>query len=301
MQDDCQRCGVPFDASMKTIPAPGGKTIQFRPTMCESCADSERLQIASAGRAKLNSRPLADLMPTQGETLTIPCRTCGEPFESESVVFRGDKRTKEKTMFATICDACAEKEKPKQNAKEIETADKKAKRDWIKMTGDRYAEFRQDELPNGIKVHVQKVMAWTPGGTGIGLVGPSRTGKSPLLYALGQKLYVAGYDVFPTSGIEFQRQYHRAIENRSSWEAYLFDCENSEVLLIDDADKLNLTAGVEAEYYGMLENRRNWSRPVLCTLNLTGEEFAKLARERGDRASAIVERLRDLCEFIPVS
>jgi hypothetical protein len=50
----------------------------------------------------------------------------------------------------------------------------------------------------------------------------------------------------------------------------------------------------------MLEHRRNWQLPVLATLNLCGEELRGLARERHDRASAIVERLRDLCEFVSV-
>jgi DNA replication protein DnaC len=118
------------------------------------------------------------------------------------------------------------------------------------------------------------------------------------------QLHLAGHDVFPTSGIDFQRRVHRCVVDRAGWERYLDRCESAEVLLIDDADKLNFTPGVEAEYYGLLETRRNWQRPILCTLNLTGQQLSELARDkidhRSDRMPAIVERLRDLCEFVSV-
>lgn len=294
----CQRCEAPV--SPKTLPAPGGKTVEFVPKLCDSCerdlkngADAE-LRAMSKGTFK----PLASLMPEPGGVVRAKCHACGEEFDTESTLFKGDKKTPDKTIHPTVCDECAAKEK--KVAKEERSADARARAQWVKMTGVRYAEFKPEELPHGIRPHAERVMGWTVNPQGIGLVGPSRTGKSPLLYALGQKLYVSGVDVFPTSGIEFQRKYHRSFEHKEEWSAYLDACENADVLLIDDADKLNLTAGVESEYYGMLEKRRNWQLPVLCSLNLTGEEFVNLARERGDRASAIVERLRDLCEFIQV-
>jgi DNA replication protein DnaC len=215
-------------------------------------------------------------------------------------VFNGDKNTKEKVMFATVCDACAAKAAAIPRQVVNPTQEDRRRKMWVGMTGIRYSDFRAAELPTAIQSHAEKVLAWEPQPKGIGLVGPSRVGKSPLIYALGQSLFVAGIDVMPTSGLEFQRKFHRAIEHREQWETYLKDCEDCEVLLIDDADKLNLTAGVEAEYYGMLEHRRNWQRPVLCTLNLTGPEFAALGRDRSDRSAAIVERPRDLCEFIQI-
>jgi hypothetical protein len=250
---------------------------------------------------------------------TQTCLLCGSPFEPLRDAEM--ERIFGRRVMMRVCDACvAREERARAKARAaaappppvVLTAAERRRRRWIADVGPRYAEFRREDLPPAIAPHVDRVLSWSPVvqgqgvsadrgagvGLGLGLLGPSRTGKSPLLFALGQRLHMAGHEVFATSGIAFQRMVHRFVESRAEWERYLERCETAEVLLLDDADKLNFTPGVEAEYYGMLETRRNWLRPVLCTLNLTGSELAELARERSDRVNAIVERLRDLCEFI---
>lgn len=305
LQSLCEHCEAPFDPVPYTLPGFGGTVIELTTTLCNSCAQTKASEEAAAARAArdLRIKPVSSLLPIPGPPEQVDCRLCGNPFEAETAVFQGDKKTKGKTTFATVCDACAEKANAARSAgiPVNPTYEDRRRKQWVGMTGIRYEAFHPEELPVGIRPHVERVLAWQPQPRGIGLVGPSRAGKSPLLYELGQRLFVAGCDVMPTTGLEFQRKFHRAIEHREEWARYLKDCEECAVLLIDDADKLNLTAGVEAEYYGMLEHRRNWQRPVLCTLNLTGEEIAQLGRDRADRASAIVERLRDLCEFLTVS
>ncbi len=246
-----------------------------------------------------SSRPLANLMPIPGPIVVSECRKCRIPFETESVIFQGDGDAQERTLYPNICDDCAAKEKAAP-AQPPSTSEMR-RRNWTKMVGTRYATFEKARLPQPTREHVERVLAWTPQTIGIGLSGPPRTGKSPLIFALGQLLYVAGVDVFPTSGIEFQREYMRGIEEKAGWLAYLDRCERSAVLLLDDADKLNLSPGVEAEYYGMFETRRNFERPVLATLNLTSDELRKLGRDRADRSAAIVERLGDVCEIIPIT
>lgn len=231
-------------------------------------------------------------------TETRPCHLCGQPFQSEGESVGAFARI----LWVTICDPCAQLEKTARAAmaRDATPLEDRRRIEWIRQVGSRYATLRPEDLPPAIQPHLSRVLSWSPQPRGIGLLGPSRTGKSPLIYALAQRLYLAGVDVFPTSGIEFQRHVHRQVEHRHAWEHYLSRCEQSEVLLIDDADKLNLTPGVEAEYYGMLETRRNWQRPLLATLNLTGAQLTDLAQDRPDRAPAIAERLRDLCEFISV-
>lgn len=271
---------------------------------CPDCAATLRADEArnlAAYREK--AKPLASLAPLPGPLVEVSCRICGNPFTTESTVFRGDSRVPEKQIYPTICDECAELEKRAVGAMRLEatTPEERRRLAWVEMVGVRYAEFRPADLPAEIRPHVSTVMAWTPQPRGIGLLGPSGTGKSPLLYGLAQKLYNAGHDVFCTSGIKFQKAYIRGIESRPSWEHYLGRCEGADVLFIDDADKLNLTPGVESEYYGMLEHRRNWQKPLLCTLNLSGPQIEGLAKDRHDRASAIVSRLRDLSEFITIN
>ena len=234
--------------------------------------------------------------------ILVNCAMCGAPFEAETDPEL--ERVFHRRLTATVCDACAAKESRERKSIATPrplTPEERRRQRWISAVGTRYAMFHREHLPAVMQPHVDRVLSWTPRPRGIGLLGPSRIGKSPLLLALAQRLYFAGHDVFPTSGIAFQRAVHRSVDDRGGWDHYLGRCQGAEVLLLDDADKLNLTPGVEAEYYGMLEHRRNWQRPVLATLNLSGDQLASLARDRHDRASAIVERLRDLCEFITVT
>lgn len=227
---------------------------------------------------------------------TANCMTCGQPFEAESMFVPYLNRT----LSVTVCDECASKERAVKNPPRLTRAERLAA-SWLAMAGPRYASFERNRLPVSIQPHVAAVLGWELGPKGIGLTGPPRTGKSPLMFWLGHNLHMRGVNVWATSGIEFQRRYLQGMDERQAWQRYIVQCERSEVLLLDDADKLNLSPGVAAEYYGMLEARRNWELPVLCTLNLTGDEITNLGRERSDTATAIVERLRDLCTFIPVS
>lgn len=261
-----------------------------------AAADREIRLEDAAGRVK----PAREYMPTPGPKVATNCRMCGKAFEAESSVFQTDV---ERLLHVTICDDCAAASHVSKGIIATVSRDERRRATWNAMVGPRYATFRRQDLPEVILPHVDRVLAWRPEttpGVGIGFLGDPRTGKSPVIFALGQKLYVEGGNVYPTSGIEFQRMYMRGIDERPVWSAYLDVCESIDVLLIDDADKLNLSAGVESEYYGMLETRRNFQRPVLCTLNLDGGQIATLGRERHDRASAIAERLRDLCDIITV-
>lgn len=307
IQPLCEKCEAPFEPTPYKLPGIGGTEIELKTVLCLDCARQKRIEESAATNAAKNCRSLADLAkPKPAQPVQTACVICSEVFTAEAMIFPGDgKNLKDALSHATVCDNCATVEAMARPGPVNPTQEDRRRKMWVGMTGIRYADFSISELPAVIRPFAEKVLAWTVQPKGIGLLGPSRSGKSPLMYALGQRLFLAGHDVLPTSGIEFQRKYQRGMSddtksqhNRSHWGNYLEDCENCEVLLLDDADKLNLTPGVEAEYYGMLEHRRNWQRPVLCTLNMSGDEIK--ASGRSDRSSAIVERLRDLCEFITV-
>lgn len=266
------------------------------PTDEQRWIDAQR-EAAAEANAEAHVKPLAGLLPAPGPIVPTICRVCGKPFEAESVVFPGARNP----FHPTVCERCEAREKVTRPPSPSDSPQDRRQAQWVAMVGTRYAKFDRERLPAEIQPHVDRVLSWTEAErVGIGLLGAPKTGKSPLIYALAQRLYLRGVDVFPTSGIVFQREYMRGIEEKERWAKYLASCECAAVLLIDDADKLNFSPGVESEYYGMLEERRNWERPVLCTLNLDGEQLAGLARDRADRAAAIVERLRDLAEFITV-
>jgi hypothetical protein len=298
----CAKCEAPFEPVPYNLPGIGGTVIELQTTLCTDCARTKRAEEMADFHAAKNCKSIASLArPKPADPVQTACVICGETFTAEAIIFPGDgKSLKDALSHATVCDECATVEAMAKPGPINPTQEDRRRKMWVGMTGIRYADFSISELPAIIRPYAERVLAWTVQPKGVGLLGPSRSGKSPLMYALGQKLFLAGHDVMPTSGIEFQRKYQRSFDRGESddWTRYLKDCEKCAVLLIDDADKLNLTPGVEAEYYGMLEHRRNWQLPVLCTLNMSGDELK--ASGRSDRSAAIVERLRDLCEFYTI-
>lgn len=222
----------------------------------------------------------------------VPCRLCQKPFETDVTEF-----TNGKAMQANVCTPCYEKgeeKKPQANK------DERRKQEWDRMVGSYYFIFDTARIPQQIQGHLETVFAWHPDSPrGVGFVGKSRTGKSRVLFELGRRLYIRGQDVYPTSGIEFAEKVAGQVGNREEFEAYMARVKTCKVLLIDDADKLNFTPAVEAAYYGMLEYRRRFQRPILASVNSTGAQMTgpegRMSQNRGE---PIVNRLRDLCEII---
>jgi DNA replication protein DnaC len=174
------------------------------------------------------------------------------------------------------------------------------------MVGPYYFTFDPERLPQAISGHVEGCFAWHPDSPkGIGFLGRSRTGKSRVLFELGRRLFIRGHDVYPTSGIEFAEKVASQVTDKEDFEWYMQRVKHCKILILDDADHLNFTPAVEASYYGMLEYRRRFQRPILVSVNMNGKEMAsKIATKAGEEAAVqyrgdpIVNRLRDLCEII---
>lgn len=197
-------------------------------------------------------------------------------------------------LQANVCDPCSE-ERKKMERPEINL--ERRKQAWDRMVGSYYYTFDPDRIPQSIRPHLDDVFGWHPDSPkGVGFLGKSRAGKSRVLFELGRRLYVRGQDVYPTSGIEFAEKVAGQVHNKEDFESYMARVKNCKILVLDDADKLNFTPAVEASYYGMLEYRRRFQKPILVSVNSTGKEMAQNATQ--NRGEPIVNRLRDLCEII---
>lgn len=117
-----------------------------------------------------------------------------------------------------------------------------------------------------------------------------------MLFELGRRLFIRGHDVYPTSGIEFAEKVQSQVTDKEDFEWYMQRVKHCKILIMDDADKMNMTPAVEASYYGMLEYRRRFQKPILVSVNSRGKDIAERATE--NRGEPIVNRLRDLCEII---
>jgi DNA replication protein DnaC len=217
------------------------------------------------------------------------CRICNNEFLTDVSEY-----TNGKVLRANVCDACS-KQRDARDPKPMR--DEKRKRVWDKMVGSYYYIFDPQRLPQVICGHAEEAFRWHPDSAkGIGFLGRSRSGKSKVLFELGRRLYIQGHDVYPTSGIEFAEKVTAQVVNKEDFEWYMQRVKNCKILLLDDSDKLNFTPAVEAAYYGMLEYRRRFQRPILASVNSNGKAMAAAASD--NRGEPIVNRLRDLCEII---
>jgi DNA replication protein DnaC len=222
----------------------------------------------------------------------VPCKWCQKPFQTDVVEF-----TNGKSMQANMCDNCAE-ERRRMERPEVDK--ERRKQTWDRMVGSYYFTFDPDRIPQAIRAHLDDTFNWHPDSPkGVGFLGKSRTGKSRVLFELGRRLYVKGQDVYPTSGIEFAEKVSGQVTNKDDFEWYMQRVKHCKILVLDDADKLNFTPAVEAAYYGMLEYRRRFQKPILVSVNCTGAQMATSDRGMSlNRGEPIVNRLRDLCEII---
>jgi DNA replication protein DnaC len=217
------------------------------------------------------------------------CKICNNEFLTDVSEY-----TNGKVLRANICDQCA---KQRDARDPVSMRNEKRKQIWDHMVGPYYYTFDPDRLPQAISGHVDEAFRWHPDSArGVGFLGRSRTGKSRVLFELGRKLFIQGHDVYPTSGIEFAEKVQSQVMDRDGFEAYMQRVKNCKILLLDDCDKLNFTPAVEASYYGMLEYRRRFQRPILASVNSNGKAMAAAASD--NRGEPIVNRLRDLCEII---
>lgn len=224
------------------------------------------------------------------EPKLVECRVCKVTFTTPVARVLG------RVIFASLCDACGDPTEPKPVP-----VSREARRStrWTGLVGTYFSDFAVNKLPLCAQAICGEVLSWSLNNVGVGITGPTYTGKSMIIHELGRRLYVAGVDVYPTSGVKFGQMVGGKADDMAGWREYLRRCVEAEVLLLDDADKLNLTQAVEAEYYAMFELRRRWLRPVLATTNLSGKEFADLGSD--NRGAPIITRLRSLCTFKRIS
>src|SRR4051812_3056409 len=104
----CHRCGAPFESCVKAhIPMRDGSQMALSEDRCLSCridADRER---AAAAKAAKGIREFKTMAPIPQPDVTVNCLTCGQPFTTDAVLFKGDgKRLKDTLSHATVCEAC---------------------------------------------------------------------------------------------------------------------------------------------------------------------------------------------------
>lgn len=211
------------------------------------------------------------------------CRRCGADFNvPASDVF-----------FAVYCENCLPLALAEAETQRHQSERKVLQLRWAKICPLAY---RETDLsyPRLEKRFVDAVRNYKSSeGKGLGLIGPTGSGKTRLLYAVLERAFLAGMWVHSTSHNAFRKVVIDSFgsDGESRWEARskLDMMTRVDVLLFDDLGKAPATEAVDAELFELIERRTNSKRPTLWSANGSGDALEVwLGPDRGD---AILRRL----------
>ncbi len=159
------------------------------------------------------------------------------------------------------------------------------------------AAFRKtakDQLPQPDKL--DEALAWKYGQRGLMLYGPTRCGKSRIVWEVIKREVKAGRSFRAVNPFELLRYPALFMAGNDAAGKFAESCAKVDLLLLDDAFKAKLTERVEELLFAVINERSEWNRPCLVTLNDTGATLG--GRVSGDRGPALIARLREFCQPI---
>lgn len=167
-------------------------------------------------------------------------------------------------------------------------------------------ETAMSEIPPGFRntsrkllPHPEKLdeaLAWKFGRRGLLCLGPTRCGKSRILWEVAKREIKAGRSVRAVTSFELLRYPALFMEGNDAAGKFADSLANADLVLLDDTFKAKLTDRVEELLFAIIDKRSQWNRPCLVTVNDTGETLQ--SRLSSDRGPALIARLREFCQTI---
>ena len=222
------------------------------------------------------------------------CAQCGVPFASHPLLFEGKVLAVQRfcpDCVTRIDQSQAEDRQRRESARLAEA--------WERICPTLY----RDTDPARLGCTPQsraKVLSWQYGPQGLLIGGPSRTGKTRLVYLLLARLHhLERRKVTALSSTAFSHEISALFgEGGGRGEAFVNRLTRVPVLFIDDVGKGRLTERVEAEFFHVIETRTSERLPTILTTNLNGDAFA--ATWSADRAQPLLGRFQEFFEVTTI-
>jgi DNA replication protein DnaC len=130
------------------------------------------------------------------------------------------------------------------------------------------------------------------------LHGPTRAGKTRTMYQLMQRLVWEDRSIEVLLASQFKRKYADAVMSGKA-DAWIEKVSRCDALFIDDLGQTKMTEASEEGLLEVLELRSQHLRPTFVTTQYVGEELvAQFLRPQ--RGQAVLMRLREFCEAVPM-
>lgn len=221
---------------------------------------------------------------------TSECRECGKlmTINYELPRFPTEVNYWPVTMLFYHRD-CRQKMQIEQDERENLEEEFRLKDKWDKICPPLYQKTVTDELPD--QESYLKVLSWKYGPIGLVLKGEPGTGKTRSMFVLLKRECWSGRSIRYFRGPEFRHKAATAARSERGSLSWVRDLTRSEILFLDDLDKINFTESVEEMLFEIIEGRVSTQKPTLFTFNFSGERL--LDRLSDDRGDAILRRIRE--------
>jgi DNA replication protein DnaC len=157
-------------------------------------------------------------------------------------------------------------------------------------------ETAMSEIPPGFRntsrkllPHPEKLdeaLAWKFGRRGLLCLGPTRCGKSRILWEVAKREIKAGKSVRSVTPYELLKYPALFMAGNDAAGKFAETLATVDLLLLDDVFKAKLTERVEELIFAIIDERSAWDRPCLVTVNETGATLAESADVQRSRAGA---------------
>lgn len=196
-----------------------------------------------------------------------------------------------RTIYQRWCDRCLELIEQEQAELKRMARVESARGRWAEVCPPEYDQTDCKKIPG--QAAMKRVVGWQFGKRGLLIVGPTKKGKTRSAMVLLKRLAVDELkSVVLFLDNSFARQCAEMFGDGGS--GWIKEAMKADVVLIDDLGKFKLTERVESELFGLIEHRTSWQRPIIVTMNATGQELE--SRMSADRGAPLLRRLREFCE-----
>lgn len=191
------------------------------------------------------------------------------------------------------CDACSDAAKKKAEAERVSKSESERAQALLEIPKAFLATVRE-RLPHPDKLDAG--LAWKFGERGLLLYGPTGCGKSRVVWEIVKREIGLGRKVKAVTALELMRYPALMMTDFNEASKYAAELSCVPLLVLDDVFKAKPTERVEELLFAVIDERGQWGRPCLVTLNDTGESLR--SRLSADRGPALIRRLREYCETI---